>query len=70
VDVRLGQQLNLDLALSRRPSSPITQSPWFWTAIGAGTVATIAVVLAVAIPVQIEPYGGSTNVVISALRDR
>jgi hypothetical protein len=70
VDVRLGQALNLDLSLSRRPASPITQSPWFWTAIGAGAVATIAVVLVVAVPVQLEPYGGNTNTVISALRDR
>lgn len=70
VDVRLGQALNLDLSLSRRPVSPITQSPWFWTAIGAGVVATVAVVLVVAVPVQLEPYGGSTNTVISALRDR
>lgn len=70
VDVRLGQSLNLDLSLSRRPVTPITQSPWFWTAIGVGAVATIAVVLVVAVPVQLEPYGGNTNTVISALRDR
>ncbi|MFO0562004.1 MAG: PEGA domain-containing protein [Polyangiales bacterium] len=70
VDVRLGQALSLDLSLSRRPATPITQSPWFWTAIGAGAVATIAVVLVVAVPVQLEPYGGNTNTVISALRDR
>jgi PEGA domain len=70
VDVRLGQSLTLDLALSRRPATPLTASPWFWTAVGVGAAATLAVVLVVAVPVQLEPYGGNTNTVISALRDR
>jgi len=64
-NVALGQSLSLDLALSNRPSTSITASPWFWTAVGAVTLGAVVAVAFAAAPTQLAPYGGSTGVVIS-----
>ena len=64
-NVALGQSLSLDLALSNRPSTGITASPWFWTAVGAVTLGAVVAVAFAAAPTQLAPYGGSTGVVIS-----
>lgn len=66
VDVAPGQSLTLDLALSRRPATSLTASPWFWTTLGVVVVGAAVAAAIVAVPTQLDPYGGSTGVVISA----
>jgi hypothetical protein len=70
VSLRLGESLRLELALSRRPRTSIAASPWFWTAIGVVVVGT-AVGLGVALSTtRLDPYGGTTETVLSGIRLR
>jgi hypothetical protein len=69
VNVALGQTLALDLSLSRRPTQSVFASPWFWTAVGVVVVGTAIGVTIAAVPVRLDPYGGSTGTVISARSD-
>lgn len=66
VNVALGQSLSLDLALARRPATGITASPWFWTVLGVAVVGAAVAVTVAVMPTQLDPYGGTTGVVISA----
>lgn len=68
VAVRLGESLRLDLSLSRRPRSSVVASPWFWTAIGVAVVGAAVGVAVALTPTRIDPYGGTTDTVLSGLR--
>ncbi len=68
VVVRRGESLQLELALSRRPRTSVVASPWFWTAIGAVVIGAAVGVAVAVTPTRLDPYGGTTDTVLSGLR--
>lgn len=68
VAVRLGESLQLELALSRRPRTNLAASPWFWTALGAVVIGAAVGVAVAVTPTRLDPYGGTTDTVLSGLR--
>ncbi len=68
VVVRRGESLQLELALSRRPRTSVVASPWFWTAIGAVVIGAAVGVAVAVTPTRLDPYGGTTDTVLSGIR--
>ncbi|MBL8603595.1 MAG: tetratricopeptide repeat protein [Myxococcales bacterium] len=50
-----------------RPRGSVLTSPWLWVGVGAAAAVTAGVLVYVLRPTE-EPYGGTTNTVISGIR--
>jgi hypothetical protein len=48
IDLAKGESRRIDVALERRPT-PLLESPWFWTGVGAVVIGTVVTTLALTV---------------------